>query len=157
MRIDTVSATIWNVSMYVKTIVYNCQIKAIKNKSSWYILTTALVFAGRILFWRSLPCCPSPVLPSYHQDQAHTAVGGGSGPAGCGRDAPGPSRGSDDEGTKEAGADSRSSEGSRSPQSTDPATHQGWTKQCCNTQKRKDVRKYILKQIFNQSENFMQV
>lgn len=91
------------------------------------------------LILESLPCRPSPVLPSYHQDQAHTAVDGGSGPAGCGRDAPGPSRGSGGEGRTEAGADSRSSEGSRSPQSTGPATRPGWTKQCCITRKIKDV------------------
>lgn len=72
-------------------------------------------------------------MPSYHQDQAHTAVGGGSGPAGCGHGAPGPSRGSGRVGRTGAGADNRSSEGSRSPQSTGPATRPGWMKRCCNT------------------------
>lgn len=86
----------------------------------------------------SLPCCPSPVLPSYHQDQAHTAVDGGSGPAGYGRGAPGPSRGSGGEGRTEAGAGSRSSGDSRSPRSTGPATRPGWTTQCCIAQKTKD-------------------
>lgn len=92
----------------------------------------------------SLPSCPSAVLPSYHQDQAHTAVGGGSGPAGCVRGAPGPSRGSGDEGRTEAGADSHSWEGSRSPQSTGPATRPGWMRQCCNIEK-KHVRIFVKK------------
>lgn len=106
-----------------------------KIKSSSVILTTTPV--------PSLPCCPSPVLPSYHQDQAHTAVGDGSGPEGCGRDAPGPSRGSGGEGRWEAGADSRSLVGSRSPQSTGPATRPGWRKQCCSTQNIKDINSKI--------------
>lgn len=76
-----------------------------------------------------------PDLPPYHQDQAHTAVGGGSGPAGCGRDVPGPSPGSGGEGRTVAGADSRSWVGSRSPPSTGPATRPGWTRRCCSAQR----------------------
>lgn len=96
-----------------------------KGKSSISLLDHNLRFYSDPLILESLPCCPSPVLPSYHQDQAHTAVGGGSGQAGCGRGAPGPSRGSGGEGRTAAGADSRSSEGSRSPQSTGPTTRPG--------------------------------
>lgn len=76
-----------------------------------------------------------PHLPPYHQDQAHTAVGGGSGPAGCGRGAPGPSPGSGGEGRRAAGADSRSWAGSRSPPSTGPATRPGWTRRCCSAKR----------------------
>lgn len=99
--------------------------------------------------WESLPCRPSPVLPSYHQDQAHTAVGGGSGPAGCGRGAPGPSRGSGGEGRTWAGADSRSSVDSRSPRSTGPTTRPGWTKQCCDTDATFNKEIWILQFMIN--------
>ena len=68
---------------------------------------------------------------SHRQGPAHTGAGGGSGPAGCELAAPGRSRGSAGEGRRAAGVNIRTPEGSKSPQSTGPATPPGWKRRCC--------------------------